>query len=116
LALVMLGALPGGLSVGLLYLVVAEAYGPTVGVTAAGLMALERWYVMLTRKGDDIGLALALALAAIWFAARGMRSGRSLWLVLAGVAVGVNLIYLYVGALAAPAVFLVWLLLARSRA
>jgi hypothetical protein len=113
LALVLLGAIPGTISVGLLYLVVRQVNGPMVAFTAAALFSLNRWYVLFTRKGDDIGLPLALALAALLFMLLGLRSGRLLWFVLAGIACGVNVLYLYVGSLTVFWIFLAWLLLRR---
>jgi 4-amino-4-deoxy-L-arabinose transferase-like glycosyltransferase len=97
----------GAATVWLIYALGRRAFGPAVGLTAAGGMAVTWWPVFFSRVGLRIGGLAPLAAAAFYALWRGLEETRqagrssSLWLLLAGLLLAAGL-YTYSAARALP--------------
>src|SRR3954451_8009785 len=111
-------ALAGVLSVALLWHLVRRAWGPLAGLVAALALALTPISVVTNRNNTIDSLLVLTLLGAAWAVTRAVESGRHplRWLLLGGVLVGVGFnIKMLEAYLALPALWLAYLLAARSR-
>ena len=90
LSLLVPQALMGVASVGLVYDLVRRRFG-RVGGSAAGLvLALTPISVAIARHNNPDALLVLCLVAALWCTVRALEDGRTRWLVLAGVCVGLG--------------------------
>ncbi len=83
-------ALMGVAGVGLLYDLVRRRFGRLAGFAAGAALALTPITVAISRYNQPDALLVLLSIAALWFAARALEDGRTRWLVLSGVCVGLG--------------------------
>ncbi len=81
-------ALAGVAGVGLLYAAVRRAAGPVAGLLAGLVLALTPVAVLMFRFNNPDALLVLLMVAAAYAVQRAVGSGRTRWLVLAGVLIG----------------------------
>ncbi|MDX8150818.1 glycosyltransferase family 39 protein [Patulibacter brassicae] len=108
-------ALMGVATVGLAYDLVARRFGRPAG-TAAGLaLALTPIAVAVSRHNNPDALLVLCATLALWATLRGLEQGRTRWLVLAGVAVGLGFEAKMAAALmVVPGIVAAWLWIAPT--
>jgi 4-amino-4-deoxy-L-arabinose transferase-like glycosyltransferase len=111
-------ALMGMLAVGLLYDLVHRRFGRIAGFVAALVLATTPTTVAISRHNNPDALLVLLCVAALWFFVRALEDGRTRWLVLAGLCVGLGFETKMLVALAVvPGIALAWLWVApRGRA
>jgi 4-amino-4-deoxy-L-arabinose transferase-like glycosyltransferase len=80
----------GVATVALLYAVVRRRFGTAAGLLAGALLALTPVAALMFRFNNPDALLALLMLAAVWALLRGVEDGRTRWLVLAGVFVGLG--------------------------
>jgi 4-amino-4-deoxy-L-arabinose transferase-like glycosyltransferase len=90
LALLIPQALMGMAAVVLLYDLVRRRFGRAAGVAAGLVLATTPTVVAVSRHNNPDELLALCAVAALWFAVRGLETGRTRWLVLSGVAIGLG--------------------------
>ena len=90
LSLLIPQALMGVASVGLVYDLVRRVWGRAGGFTAGAVLALTPIAVAISRHNNPDALLILCSVAALWLLVRGLDDGRTRWLVLAGVAVGLG--------------------------
>src|SRR5436309_10402254 len=83
-------ALMGVASVGLVYDLTRRRFGRTAGFVAGLVLALTPMTVAISRHNNPDAMLILCCVAALWFVVRGLEDGRTRWLVLAGVAVGLG--------------------------
>ncbi len=83
-------ALMGVAAVGLLYDLVRRRFGRPAGFAAGLVLALTPVVVAVSRHNNPDELMLLCSVAALWCFGRALEDGRTRWLVLAGVAVGLG--------------------------
>ncbi|HEX4186798.1 MAG TPA: glycosyltransferase family 39 protein [Solirubrobacteraceae bacterium] len=83
-------ALMGVASVGLVYDLVRRRFGRLGGFAAGLVLATTPIAVAVSRHNNPDALLVLCCVAALWCAVRGLDSGRTRWLVLAGVCVGLG--------------------------
>src|SRR5256714_8978218 len=83
-------ALMGVASVALIYDVARRRFGRTAGFVAGLVLALTPITVAISRHNNPDALLILCCVAALWFVVRGLEDGRTRWLVLAGVCVGLG--------------------------
>ncbi len=83
-------ALMGVASVGLLYDLVRRRFGRAAGFIGGLALALTPITVAISRHNNPDALLVLCCVAALWFALRALEDGRTRWLVLAGVCVGLG--------------------------
>jgi 4-amino-4-deoxy-L-arabinose transferase-like glycosyltransferase len=83
-------ALMGIASVALVYDLVCRRFGRVGGFVAGLALALTPIAVAVSRHNNPDALLVLCSVAALWFAVRALEDGRTRWLVLAGVAVGLG--------------------------
>ena len=83
-------ALMGVASVALVYDIVRRRFGRVGGFAAGLALALTPITVAISRHNNPDALLVLCCVAAMWFALRALQDGRTRWLVLAGVAVGLG--------------------------
>ncbi|HEY2217012.1 MAG TPA: glycosyltransferase family 39 protein, partial [Solirubrobacteraceae bacterium] len=83
-------ALMGMASVALVYDLVRRWFGRVGGFAAGLALALTPISVAISRHNNPDALLVLCSTAAIWFAVRATEDGRTRWLVLAGVCVGLG--------------------------
>src|SRR5215211_4673565 len=83
-------ALMGVASVALVYDIVRRRFGRLAGFTAGLVLALTPISVAIARHNNPDGLLVLCTVAALWCVVRALEDGRTRWLVLAGVAVGLG--------------------------
>ncbi len=81
-------AIEGVAAVGLLYATVRRVGGPAAGLMAGALLALTPAAVLIFRFNNPDALLVLLVVAATYAMTRALESGRTRWLVWAGVALG----------------------------
>ncbi len=112
-------ALMGIASVGLLYDLVRRRFGRLGGFAAGLALALTPITVAISRYNQPDALLVLCTIAALWFAVRGLESGRTRDLVLAGVCVGLGFeTKMLVALVVVPAIAAAWIWIApagRSR-
>jgi 4-amino-4-deoxy-L-arabinose transferase-like glycosyltransferase len=108
-------ALEGVAVVGLLYGAVRRFSGHAAGIAAGALMALTPVAVLMFRFNNPDSLLVLLMVAAAYATVRAIESGRTMWLVLAGSALGFGFLTKMLQAfLVLPALGLVYLICAPT--
>jgi 4-amino-4-deoxy-L-arabinose transferase-like glycosyltransferase len=108
-------ALEGVAAVGLLYGAVRRFSGHAAGLAAGALMALTPVAVLMFRFNNPDALLVLLMVAAAYATVRAIESGRTMWLVLAGSALGFGFLTKMLQAfLVLPALGLVYLICAPT--
>jgi 4-amino-4-deoxy-L-arabinose transferase-like glycosyltransferase len=83
-------ALMGVASVALVYDLVRRRFGRVGGFVAGLALALTPITVAISRHNNPDALLMLCCVAALWFTVRALEDGRTRWLVLAGVCVGLG--------------------------
>jgi 4-amino-4-deoxy-L-arabinose transferase-like glycosyltransferase len=83
-------ALMGVASVALVYDLVRRRFGRIGGFVAGLALAMTPITVAISRHNNPDALLVLCCVAALWFAVRALEDGRTRWLVLAGVSVGLG--------------------------
>jgi 4-amino-4-deoxy-L-arabinose transferase-like glycosyltransferase len=108
-------ALMGVATVGLTYDLVRRVFGRWAGFAAGLVLALTPTTVAISRHNNPDALLVLCCVAALWFAVRALQDGRTRWLVLAGVMVGLGFETKMAAALmVVPGIVLAWLWVRRS--
>ena len=90
LSLLVPQALMGVAAVGLTYDLVRRRFGRPAGFVAGLALATTPVAVAVSRHNNPDELLVLCCVAAVWFAVRALETGRTRWLVLSGVAVGLG--------------------------
>jgi 4-amino-4-deoxy-L-arabinose transferase-like glycosyltransferase len=90
LSLLVPQALMGVVTVGLVYDLVRRRFGRTAGFVAGLVLATTPVVVAVSRHNNPDELLVLCSVAALWFVARAFETGRTRWLVLSGIAVGLG--------------------------
>ena len=111
-------ALMGVATVGLVYDMTRRNFGRIAGFTAGLALVLTPIAVAISRHNNPDALLVLCCTAALWFVVRALEDGRTRWIVLAGVAVGLGFEAKMAAALlVVPAIVVAWLWVApRGRA
>src|SRR3954466_7014275 len=83
-------ALIGMATVALVYDLTRRRFGRAGGFVAGLVLATTPITVGISRHNNPDALLILFCAAALWFAVRALEDGRTLWLVLAGVCVGLG--------------------------
>lgn len=83
-------ALEGVATVGVLYATVARRFGPAAGLLSGLVLALTPVAALMFRFNNPDALLTLLMVAAVWALLRGVEDGRTRWLVLTGVLIGLG--------------------------
>jgi 4-amino-4-deoxy-L-arabinose transferase-like glycosyltransferase len=83
-------ALMGVASVALVYDLTRRRFGRAAGFAAGLALTLTPVTVAISRHNNPDALLVLCVTAAVWFLVRGLEDGRTRWLVLSGVAVGLG--------------------------
>jgi 4-amino-4-deoxy-L-arabinose transferase-like glycosyltransferase len=83
-------ALMGVASVALCYDLVRRRFGRIGGFVAGLVLAVTPMTVAISRHNNPDALLVLCCVAAVWFGVRALEDGRTRWLVLAGVSVGLG--------------------------
>jgi 4-amino-4-deoxy-L-arabinose transferase-like glycosyltransferase len=106
-------ALMGVASVGLLYDLVRRRFGRAAGFAGGLALALTPITVAISRHNNPDALLVLCCVAALWCALRALEDGRTRWLVLAGVCVGLGFeTKMLVALVVVPGIALAYLLVA----
>jgi 4-amino-4-deoxy-L-arabinose transferase-like glycosyltransferase len=106
-------ALMGVASVGLLYDLVRRRFGRAAGFAGGLALALTPITVAISRHNNPDALLVLCCVAALWCALRALQDGRTRWLVLAGVCVGLGFeTKMLVALVVVPGIALAYLLVA----
>jgi 4-amino-4-deoxy-L-arabinose transferase-like glycosyltransferase len=113
LSLLVPQALMGVASVALTYDLVRRRFGRAGGFVAGLALALTPMTVAVSRHNNPDALLVLCCVAALWCAVRALESGRTRWLVLAGVCVGLGFeTKMGVALTVVPGIAAAWLLVA----
>src|SRR3954454_966073 len=113
LAMLVPEALMGVATVGLVYDLVRRPFGRPAGFVAGLTLALTPIAVAISRHNNPDALLILCCVAALWFVVRGLEDGRTRWLVLAGVAVGLGFeAKMAVALMVVPGIVVAWLWMA----
>ena len=108
-------ALMGVATVGLTYDLTRRRFGRVAGAVAGLALVLTPVTVAIARHNNPDALLVLCCTAALWFTVRGLEDGRTRWMVLAGVAVGLGFEAKMAAALlVVPAIAAAWIY-ARKR-
>jgi 4-amino-4-deoxy-L-arabinose transferase-like glycosyltransferase len=103
-------ALAGVATVGVLYTTVRRWFGPPAGLIAGAVMALAPVATLMFRFDDPDALLTLMITLAAYAMTRAIESGRTRWVVLAGVFVGAGFLCKYMAAfMVLPALALAYL-------
>ncbi|MEA2209132.1 MAG: hypothetical protein QOF54_1609 [Solirubrobacteraceae bacterium] len=106
-------ALMGVASVALAYDLVRRRFGRLGGFVAGLALALTPITVAISRHNNPDALLVLCCVAALWFAVRALEDGRTRWLMLSGVCVGLGFeTKMLVALVVVPAIALAYLLVA----
>src|SRR5213082_3447503 len=106
-------ALMGVGSVALLYDLVRRRFGRAAGFVAGLVLALTPMTVAISRHNNPDALLVLCSVAALWFFVRALEDGRTRWLVLSGIAVGLGFeTKMAVALMVVPGIAAAWLWLA----
>jgi 4-amino-4-deoxy-L-arabinose transferase-like glycosyltransferase len=83
-------ALMGVATVALVYDLVRRRFGRAAGFTAGLALAVTPVAVAVSRHNNPDALLVLCCTAAVWSVVRGLEDGRTRWLVLAGIAIGLG--------------------------
>src|SRR6201989_360752 len=108
-------ALMGVVAVGLLYDLTRRRFGRPAGFVAGLGWATTPVIVAVSRHNNPDELLVLCSVAAIWFALRALETGRTKWLVLSGVAVGLGFeTKMGVALMVVPGIAAAWLWIAPA--
>jgi 4-amino-4-deoxy-L-arabinose transferase-like glycosyltransferase len=108
-------ALMGVASVALFYDLTRRQFGRIAGFTAGLALVLTPITVAISRHNNPDALLALCCVAALWFIVRAFQDGRTRWIVLAGVAVGLGFEAKMAAALlVVPAIAVAWLWIAPA--
>jgi 4-amino-4-deoxy-L-arabinose transferase-like glycosyltransferase len=108
-------ALMGVATVGLTYDLVRRPFGRGAGFAAGLVLALTPVTVAISRHNNPDALLVLCCTAALWFLVRALEDGRTRWLVLSGVMVGLGFEAKMAAALlVVPGIVAAWLLTRRT--
>jgi 4-amino-4-deoxy-L-arabinose transferase-like glycosyltransferase len=108
-------ALMGVASVVLLYDLVRRHFGRIGGFVAGLALAVTPMTVAISRHNNPDALLVLCSVAAVWCALRGLENGRTRWLALAGVCVGLGFeTKMGVALVVVPGIVAAWLWLAPA--
>src|SRR3954462_3282805 len=117
LSLLVPQALMGVAAVALVYDLTRRRFGRAAGFVAGLVLATTPIAVAISRHNNPDALLILACVAALWFVVRGLEDGRTRWLVLAGVAVGLGFeAKMAVALLVVPGIVVAWLWAAPRRA
>src|SRR4051812_8356585 len=103
-------ALMGMASVGLVYDLTRRRFGRSAGFVAGLVLATTPMTVAISRHNNPDALLVLCCVAALWFLVRGLEDGRTRWLVLSGVAIGLGFeTKMLVALMVLPGIALAWL-------
>ncbi len=103
-------ALMGVLAVGLTYDLVRRRFGRAAGFAAGLVLALTPITVAISRHNNPDELLILCCVAALWFALRALETGRTRWLVLCGISVGLGFeTKMAVALFVVPGIALAWM-------
>ncbi|HLW94878.1 MAG TPA: glycosyltransferase family 39 protein [Solirubrobacteraceae bacterium] len=115
LAILVPQALMGVATVLLVYDLVRRRFGRLGGFISGLALATTPIAVAMSRDNNPDALLTLCCVAAVWFAVRGFEDGRTRWLVLSGVAVGLGFeTKMLVALVVVPAIALAWLWIAPA--
>jgi 4-amino-4-deoxy-L-arabinose transferase-like glycosyltransferase len=110
LSLLVPQALMGIVAVGLVYDLTRRLFGRPAGFVAGLVLATTPVVVGVSRHNNPDELLVLCCVAALWFAVRALQTGRTKWLVSAGVAVGLGFeAKMAVALVVVPGIALAWL-------
>ncbi|MDX6641988.1 MAG: hypothetical protein QOF12_2999, partial [Solirubrobacteraceae bacterium] len=111
-------ALMGVATVGLTYDLVRRRFGRIAGFAGGLVLALTPITVAISRHNNPDALLILCCVAALWALVRGLEDGRTRWLLLAGLMVGLGFeTKMLVAFMVVPGIALAWLWVApRGRA
>ncbi|MBV8432629.1 MAG: glycosyltransferase family 39 protein, partial [Solirubrobacterales bacterium] len=113
LSLLIPQALMGMAAVGLLYDLVRRRFGRAAGFTGGLALATTPIIVAVSRHNNPDELLVLCSVAALWCAVRGLETGRTRWLVLSGVCVGLGFeTKMGVALMVVPGIVAAWLWIA----
>ncbi|HET7047559.1 MAG TPA: glycosyltransferase family 39 protein [Solirubrobacteraceae bacterium] len=108
-------ALMGVVAVGLIYNLTRRRFGRPAGFVAGLALATTPVIVAVSRHNNPDELLVLCSVAAIWFAMRALETGRTKWLVLSGVAVGLGFeTKMGVALMVVPGIAAAWLWIAPA--
>jgi 4-amino-4-deoxy-L-arabinose transferase-like glycosyltransferase len=90
LSLLVPQALMGIASVALIYDLTRRLFGRAAGFTAGAVLALTPITVAISRHNNPDALLVLCSVGALWAVVRGLQDGRTRWLVLSGLLVGLG--------------------------
>lgn len=106
-------ALMGMASVALVYDLTRRRWGRAAGFAAGLVLALTPIAVAISRHNNPDALLVLCCVAALWCFGRALEDGRTRWLVLAGISVGLGFeTKMAVALMVVPAIALAWLWIA----
>src|SRR4051794_10093414 len=110
LAMLVPQALMGMASVGLLYDLVRRRFGRLGGFAGGLVLALTPMTVAISRHNNPDALLVLCSVAAVWCVVRAFDDGRTRWIVLAGLCVGLGFeAKMAVALMVVPGIALAWL-------
>jgi 4-amino-4-deoxy-L-arabinose transferase-like glycosyltransferase len=113
LAMLVPQALMGVATVVLVYDLVRRPFGRAAGFVAGLVLALTPIAVAISRHNNPDALLILCCVAALWFFVRALEDGRTRWIVLAGVAVGLGFeAKMAVAFMVVPGMAVAWLFVA----
>ncbi len=113
LAILVPQALMGVAAVVITYDLVRRRFGRLGGTVAGLVLATTPIAVAMSRHNNPDELLTLLCVAAVWFAVRALEDGRTRWIVLAGIAVGLGFeTKMLVALVVVPAIAVAWLYVA----
>jgi 4-amino-4-deoxy-L-arabinose transferase-like glycosyltransferase len=108
-------ALMGVVAVGLMYDLARRRFGRPAGFAAGLALATTPVIVAVSRHNNPDELLVLCSVAAVWFALRALETGRTKWLVLSGVAVGLGFeTKMGVALMVVPGIAAAWLWIAPA--
>ena len=115
LSLLIPQALMGVVAVALLYDLTRRRFGRPAGFVAGLALATTPVVVAVSRHNNPDALLVLCCVAALWFTVRGLETGRTKWLVLSGVAVGLGFeTKMAVALMVVPGIAAAWLWIAPA--
>jgi 4-amino-4-deoxy-L-arabinose transferase-like glycosyltransferase len=108
-------ALMGVAAVGLIYEISGRRFGRPAGFVAGIALATTPVVVAVSRHNNPDELLVLCCVAALWFALRALDTGKTRWLVLSGVAVGLGFeTKMAVALMVAPGIAAAWIWIAPA--